>query len=201
MSQTDEFNPQQEIENLIEDLRSSDAVPGIPVGSTAPLFELTSGAGETVALRDQLSMGPVVLVFYRGGWCPYCHLHLAELHEALQEIRSLGASLIAVSPQRPDDSLSLAELLELGFEVLSDPDQRVIRDYNLQFELPEALHDWYSGMGMGLDEQNADGTWNLPVPVTFVLDRTGNVAAAHVDPNYRERMSAEAVLDVLRQLQ
>lgn len=191
---------QQVADEMIARLRSTGAVPGIEVGATAPLFELTDGSGTTVRLADRLERGPVVVVFYRGGWCPYCNIHLAELRESLDDIKALGASLIAISPQRPDDSMSFAERLGLDFDVLSDPDQRTIRDYRLQFELPDELRDLYRQMGMGLDEQNADGSWNLPVPATFVLDRTGTVRAAHVDPDYKERMSAAAVLENLRTL-
>jgi len=151
-------------------------------------------------LADRLERGPVVVVFYRGGWCPYCNIHLAELRESLDEIKALGASLIVISPQRPDDSLSFAERLDLDFDVLSDPDQQTIRDYRLQFPLPDELRDLYRQMGMGLDEQNADGSWDLPVPATFVLDRTGIVRAAQVDPDYKVRMSAAAVLEALRAL-
>ncbi|MBA2338161.1 MAG: redoxin domain-containing protein [Acidimicrobiia bacterium] len=113
---------------------------------------------------------------------------------------ALGASLIAISPQRPDDSLSFAERLDLDFDVLSDPDQQTITDYRLHFQLPEELRDLHRQMGMGLDEQNADGSWNLPVPATFVLDRTGTVRAAHVDTDYKERMSAATMLEALQAL-
>lgn len=191
---------QQVADEMIERLRSTGAVPGIEVGATAPLFELADGTGTTVRLADRLEHGPVVVVFYRGGWCPYCNIHLAELRESLDDIKALGASLIAISPQRPDDSMSFAERLDLDLDVLSDPDQQTIKDYRLQFELPDELRDLYRQMGMGLDEQNADGSWNLPVPATFVLDRTGTVRAAHVEPDYKERMSAGAVLEALRSL-
>ena len=191
---------QKVADELIDGLRSSGAVPGVAVGSPAPRFELSDGTGAVVRLADRLASGPVVVVFYRGGWCPYCNLHLAELRGALDEIRSFGASLIAISPQRPDDSLSFSEKLDLDFDVLSDPDQRAVRAYHLQFQLPEVLHDVYRQMGMGLDEQNADGSWNLPVPATFVLDRDGIVRAAHVDPDYKERMSASPVIEALRAL-
>lgn len=191
---------QQMAAQMIEDLRASGAVPGIAVGAAAPRFALASALGTVVSLDERLAAGPVVVMFYRGAWCPICNLHLAEMQAALPEIRSLGATLIAISGERPDDSLSLSERLELGFDVLSDPDQSVIRAYRLQFELPAAFRDVYRQMGMDLTTHNADQSWHLPVPATFVLDRAGIVRAAHVDPNYRERFSADAVLDALRAL-
>jgi peroxiredoxin len=87
--------------------------------------------------------------------------------------------------------------LSLGYDVLSDLDQVVIRDYRLQFELSPELHAAYRQMGMALDERNADGSWNLPVPAISVLDRDGTVRARHVDPNYRERMSVDAIVSAL----
>ena len=183
--------------DMIENLRASGAVPGVEIGERAPLFTLPDAVGKPVSLEDLLASGPVVVVFYRGAWCPVCNLHLRGLHEALPEIRRRGASLVAISPQAPDTSLSFTERLALGFHVLSDTDQSVIGAWRLQFELPEALRGAYLSMGMALDVHNADGSWHLPVPATFVVDRDGVVRARHVDPNYRERMAPGDVLAAL----
>jgi peroxiredoxin len=182
---------------MIENLRMSGAVPGIEVGERAPSFTLPNAVGKPVSLDDRLGEGPVVAVFYRGAWCPYCDLHLRALQESLAAIEARGASLIAVSPQAPDDSLPFAERLVLGFDVLSDLDQAVSIAWRLQFELPDALHEVYRNMGMALDDRNADGSWHLPVPATFVLDHAGVVRARHVDPNYRERMAPVDIVAAL----
>lgn len=186
--------------DLIDRLRRDGLTPGIGLGSHAPGFSLPDAGGELVSLQDRLADGPVVLSFYRGAWCPVCNVELQGLQAALGDIRSLGASLVAVSPQAPDASLDFVARLGLDFDVLSDVDQSVIRAYRLQFELPEELRAVYRDRGMGLDEQNGDGSWNLPVPATFVLDRDGVVRARHVDPNYRERMPVEEILTALRSL-
>ncbi len=186
--------------DLIENLRTGGTVPGLAAGEHAPDFTLPAAAGGTVSLKDRLAAGPVVIVFYRGAWCPICNLHLAALRGALIDITALGATLVAISPQRSDDSLGLAERLELGFDVLADVDQRVIRDYRLHFELPLELRDVYRSMDMALDVHNADGSWFLPVPATFVLDPSGIVRVAHVDPNYRERLSPATIIEALRAL-
>lgn len=182
---------------MIENLRISGAVPGIEIGERAPSFTLANAVGKPVSLDDRLTEGPVVVVFYRGAWCPYCDLHLRAFQESLDAIEARGASLVAISPQAPDDSLPFAERLVLGFDVLSDLDQAVSVAWRLQFELPDALRDVYRTMGMALDDHNADGSWHLPVPATFVLDRTGVVRARHVDPNYRERMAPADVVAAL----
>lgn len=200
MSDTDQ-QPQPDLRVLvpamIDRLRGDGTVPGIPVGEPAPDFVLPDANRRPVALADRLAAGPVVVSFYRGAWCPICNTELTGLQEALGDIRSRGASLIAISPQAPDASQPFVQRLGLGFDVLSDLDQSVIRAYRLQFTLDDALRDTYRGFGMALDEHNADGTWNLPVPATFVLDRQGIVRACHVDPNYRERMTVDDILAAL----
>lgn len=185
------------VAQMIDRLRSEGVTPGIEVGDRAPSFVLADAYGGRVALDDRLAAGPVVLSFYRGAWCPICNTELTGLQDALGRIKELGASLLAVSPQAPDASQTLVERLGLGYDVLSDLDQAVIRAYRLQFELPPELRAAYRQMGMALDEHNADGSWNLPVPATFVLDRDGTVRARHVDPNYRDRMGVEAIRSAL----
>lgn len=185
---------------MIERLRTEGITPGIEIGEQAPRFVLPDAHGDKVALDDRLATGPVVLSFYRGAWCPICNTELTGLQEALTDIGALGASLIAVSPQAPDASQQLVQRLGLGYDVLSDIDQEVIPAYRLQFELVPELRDVYRQMGMALDEHNADASWNLPVPATFVIDRHGVVRTRHVDPNYRERMSVETILAALRDL-
>ncbi len=185
---------------MIEDLRAGGAVPGIEVGKRAPEFVLPDATGGKVALRDRLASGPVVVSFYRGAWCPYCNTELQALQGSLDAITDRGASLVAVSPQAPDASMSLVERLGLGFDVLSDLDQSVTSAYRLQFELTPALQAIYPKLGMDLTQHNADGTWHLPVPATFVLDTAGVVRARHVDPNYLERMPVDDIVSALDSL-
>lgn len=186
---------------MIKELRTGGAVPGVEFGERAPDFVLPDATGAEVALEDRLAAGPVVVSFYRGAWCPYCNTELQALQGSLHAIKERGASLVAISPQAPDESLSLVERLELDFDVLSDLDQAVSRAYGLQFELSSALQDIYPNLGMDLTQHNADGSWHLPVPATFVLDPAGVVRARHVDPNYVERMPVEDIviaIDALR---
>lgn len=188
------------VDGMIEELRSTGAVPGLAIGERAPDFVLPGAMGAEVALADRLAAGPTVVSFYRGAWCPICNIELQALQAALPQIAQLGASLLAISPQRPDDAMSLAERLQLEFDVLSDLDQHVISAYRLQFELPEALRKIYPMLGFDLPQLTANGTWQLPVPATFVLDSHGIVRARHVEPNYRERMSVDDILAALGEI-
>lgn len=154
-----------------------------------------------VSLRERLSAGPVVLVFYRGEWCPYCNIYLRAIQAALPEIAARGASLIAISPQSPDHSLSITEKAKLGFEVLSDVDQAVIRAYKVQFTVPADLQDLHVNVfHIDLRDHNADRGWQLPVPATFVIDRAGVVRAAHVSADYRTRMEPADIVAALDEL-
>jgi peroxiredoxin len=104
---------------------------GPNAGDAATDFELPDARGKTVRLSDRLADGPVVISFYRGGWCPYCNLELHALQEHLPQFEQLGASLVAISPQVPDESLNTAEKNELTFSVLSDVGNAVARQYGL----------------------------------------------------------------------
>lgn len=171
---------------------------GIAVGDTAPTFNLPNATGGHVDLADLLAEGPVVVAFYRGEWCPFCNVELRALQSHLGEIMALGARLVAISPQAPDHSLSLTEKHGLEFEVLSDLDQSVIEAYHLQFTVDGDTRDLVENVFKGdYGAQNADGSWRLPVPATFVLDRAGVVRASRVDPDYRTRMEPAAIVAAL----
>ena len=108
----------------------------LKVGDTIPDFALPNATGQTVNIRDLLAQGPVVIAFYRGGWCPYCNLELKALQNALASIQETGATLVAISPETPDNSLTTQEKNALTFPVLSDVDNQVARQFGLVFKLP-----------------------------------------------------------------
>jgi len=169
-------------------------------GEIAPNFTLMDAANQPVALGSLLIRGPVVLTFYRGGWCPYCNLELRAYQAILPEIIGLGATLVAISPQTPDNSLSTAEKSALAFSVLSDPGLRVAEAYGLAFELPEDLRAAYAAFGNNLPTVNGDGAWRLPIPATYVIAPDGRIALASVDPDYRNRLDPSEVVAALRAL-
>jgi len=189
---------QDGVDELIENGIASRAVGE---GNTAPDFNLPNVHGKPVALSALLARGPVVLTFYRGGWCPYCNLQLRAYQRILPQIRDLGAQLVAVSPEPPDESLSTAERNELEFEVLSDVSADAARAYGLLFDFSDRLKQAYIGMGRDLSAVNADGQWHLPIPATYVIDRDGRIELAYVDPEYRNRLEPADVISALKRLQ
>lgn len=169
-------------------------------GDTAPEFGLPNAHGNQVVLSSLLAGGPVVLVFYRGGWCPYCNLQLRAYQRILPEIRDLGAQLVAVSPEPPDESLSTAEKNGLEFQVLSDVEAEAARAYRLLFDISGRLRDAYVGMDKYLSELNADGQWHLPIPATYVIRQDGRIVLACVDPEYRNRLEPAAIVAALQRV-
>ncbi|MDR9436221.1 MAG: peroxiredoxin-like family protein [Thiohalophilus sp.] len=184
-----------------EDLAASMPDPGLEVGAQAPDFTLPNAFGESVSLYEQLENGPVVLVFYRGAWCPYCNLQLHTLRESLPAIEAEGAQLITVTPQKPDKSLEQVKEDDYPFEILSDLDSSVMKAYNLYFEVPMELVDVYRrNFGLDLADYNGDGRYVLPVPATYIIDRDGVILAGAADVNYKERMEPAAIVEALKPL-
>jgi peroxiredoxin len=168
------------------------------VGDRAPGFRLADARGGEVALDDLLASGPVVLVFYRGAWCPYCNLQLAAFQSALADIRAAGAGLVAVSPQKPDQSLTMAERHALEFPVLSDVGNAVAREYGLVFTQSEASTDTSRQLGVELADFNGDDSNTLPAASTFVIGEDGVIRFASVSGDYRWRVGPDEVLAALR---
>jgi peroxiredoxin len=184
-----------------EDLGQSDvAKNALKPGAKAPLFSLPDATGNLISLAEALSKGTVVLTFYRGIWCPYCNLQLKTYQEILPRIKALGATLIAVSPNTPDHSLSMKEKHALAYEVLSDFDNRTAKQYKIVFSQSEAVASVGKTLGADIAVFNGVPTREIPVPTTFVIDRQGIIRFTFADGNYTKRVEPQTVLDVLATL-
>ena len=172
----------------------------LKAGDQAPDFALADTHGRTVRLSSLLKKGRVVLSFYRGGWCPYCNLELRALQQALPELRQFGASLIAVSPQLPDASLSTAEKNALEFPVLSDTRSEVAYAFGVAFDLADELRPIYTRFGHALPDVNGDAQWLLPIPATYLIEQDGTIALAFIDVDYRKRLEPADILATLNAL-
>ena len=141
--------------------------------------------------------GPLVLVFYRGAWCPYCSLQLRAWQSQLDALRRFGASLVAISPQTPDHSMTTAQKNALAFTVLSDSELEAAQAFKIDFTLPPELIDLYGRLGNELPVLNGNGRWALPMTATYLIDTRGQIAYSHVNADYRERAEPAAVLSRL----
>ncbi|MGG1518090.1 peroxiredoxin-like family protein [Paenibacillus oryzisoli] len=194
------FEAQIKLSQMIEDLQKSGVASGKQPGEKAADFQLTNALGQDVVLYEELAKGPVVLVYYRGGWCPFCNMQLKAYQQILPEIQELGAQLIAISPQKPDHSLSIQEKEGLKFQVLSDPNGLVTAKYKLLFDVPQGVKEIMEGVGLDLAEYNNTSKWILPVPATFMIDESAIIRSAYVNPNFMQRQSPEEILRELRKL-
>ena len=188
-------------EAKIEELRAEFASESaIGVDDPAPDFALPNATAKSVVLKDLLRSGPVVLTFYRGGWCPYCNIQLRAYQGVLPEITGLGGRLVAISPQLPDNSLDTVNKNALTFDVLSDVGNKVARQYGLVYALPEEIRSALRSNNKPLPSINGDESWELPVPATFVVASDQHVALAYIEVDYRKRLEPEALLTCLKSL-
>lgn len=169
------------------------------VGDEAVEFTLQNQTGDEVSLSNLLEEGPVVLTWYRGGWCPYCNITLAFLQEKLPEFELAGAQLVALTPELPDSSMSTTEKHELQFDVLSDVGNKVAREYGVVFKLTDDVAARYQ-QSFNLHAYNGDETDELPLAATYVIDTNGKIQYAFLDVDYRNRAEPAAIIEALNGL-
>jgi peroxiredoxin len=169
-------------------------------GQRAPDFVLPDATGKLVDIKALRARGPLVVSFYRGSWCPYCNIELQAWQQELAALQAMGATLIAISPQTPDASLTTAQKHALAYPVLSDVGNHVARQFGLVFTLHESLRPIYAAFGIDLPAHNGESSFELPVPATYVIDRDGTIAGAWVDVDYRNRAEPASVMATLREV-
>lgn len=192
---------QKVMKDATKNLADSDIVSDAPkVGETLPSFTLPNQNAEKLHLDDLLKDGPVIVTFYRGGWCPYCNMELKAYQQVLPEINAAGATLVAITPELPDMSLSTTEKNELDFQVLSDINANYARELGLVFTLPDELRPIYSDFKINLEKHNGIGQFDLPLAATFVVAQNGKIAGAFVDADYTSRQEPSEVVKILKSL-
>ena len=178
--------------------RPADAVA---VGDVLSDFTLPNATGRNVTLSELVADGPAVLVFYRGGWCPYCNLALHQYQsELVPHLPDYGATLAAISPQKPDESLTTIEKHDLQFAVLSDAGARVARQLGIAFEPAQDVLEAQRALGLDIRDGNADGSPELPMPTVLIVDTDRTVQFADVQVNYTSRTEVSEILTALQRL-
>ena len=166
-------------------------------GDLAPDVTLADASGAPVKLSDLWRGGPLVVIFYRGGWCSYCNLQLHAWQQHANELKRLGAALVAISPQTPDHSMDTIERNALAYTVLSDSKLDAANGFGIAFTLPPELIDLYASAGTDIPVLNGNAQWVLPIPATYVIDPTGRIRFAHVELDYRERIEPHSVIAII----
>lgn len=183
-------------QNRIDRQLPDRVIPG--KGDLAPGFELPDQHGRIVRLADRLSQGPVIVLFVRGGWCPFCTMTLRAYQAFLPAIHDAGGDLLAITPQPATTCSAMAERDLLAFETLSDQDNNVARSYGIAFETDTALQAIYERLGHDLPRINLTNNWTLPLAATFVIGQDRRVALAHVKAAVHQRLEPAVALAALK---
>lgn len=175
---------------------------GLQTGDAAPEIELVNHAGESFLLSDELKKGPVVLVFYRGNWCPYCSRYLAELSDALPDIRQAGAELIGVSPESAEQvSISHEELTGGMVTLLYDANEEIMKSYDVAYAVADSYEEKLANKkSVELTEHNQQEEAMLPVAATYIINTDGMISYRHFDLDYTNRADIKEVLAALEEL-
>lgn len=169
----------------------------LPVGAQAPAFALKDSNGKVVRSDDLLALGPLVVKFFRGRWCPYCMTELERWRDLYDKVRVLGALMVAIGPQTARQSDFMVGHHGLPFPALSDPGNAVAEQFGLVYAVPEFHRAYYRSIMVNIPFVNGDESWRLPLPATYVIGRDGRVAFAEAHADYRVRPEPEEALGVL----
>ena len=178
--------------------RSADEAKGLATGQKAPLFSAIDAENELFNLSQALESGPVVLIFYRGHWCPVCNKHLSSIQDSLNQILDKGATVVAVSPEKPEYLEKMSKKTKAEFRLLYDEDYKISDAYDVTFTPDNRQLVLYNTvLNAKLKETHSDDSQRLPIPATYIISREGKIAWRQFDPDYKNR---SAVKDILANL-
>ncbi|MBK9656806.1 MAG: AhpC/TSA family protein [Rhodanobacteraceae bacterium] len=172
---------------------SAQVVRPILVGSAAPSVQLTRLSGASTTLAAELGGKPTVLVFYRGGWCPYCNLQLSELRKLGPDLATHGFQLLAISPDRAEELGKTLKKGDIDFALVSDSHAEALQAFGIAFRVDDSTVEKYQGFGIDLEHASGETHHILPVPSVFVIDAAGVIQFAYVNPDYRTRVPLRMV--------
>lgn len=167
---------------------------GLHINDSAPVFTAMDQNGKSVSLRKLLMDGPVVLVFYRGQWCPHCNKQLKNLEDSLSFIKAKGATVIAITPEKPESITKTIEKTKASYSIVFDEGLKIMKNYDVAFAVDTKTIERYKGYGIDFDQANGSNGANLPVPALFIIGKDGKIIYRHFDTNYTKRASITEVL-------
>ena len=190
------------LDAFVDDLRRQQlSQRSLSIGETVPNFTLRDQYHRPVTLYELLNEGPVVLTFYRGGWCPYCNRALKALHHARPDVEYRGAQLLAVTPESPENIERTVRKNSLDYRVVYDVNSEVARAFGVAINLSEYLRTFYRSLGLNLSLRHADVIVRLPLPATYLIHTNYTVQYAFVDEDYTQRAEIAEVLTALQGVQ
>ena len=176
---------------------AQEAPEGLFIASKAPDFKGKDQNGKEIRLKDLLKQGKVVLVFYRGEWCPYCNKELSRLQDSLQLIIDKGATLVAVSPEKSENISKTVEKTKASYSILHDEGLKIMKAYDVEFEVPENTITRYRNTGIDIEKNNGENGKYLPVPAIYIIDKESTISYRFFEPDYKKRPSVQEILNNL----
>ena len=177
---------------------SAEATQALAAGTPAPDVALRTVNGDATTLANELGGKPAILIFYRGGWCPYCNRHLGELQELEAELLALGYRILAISLDRPEKLAETAGELETTYTLLSDSSAEAAKAFGLAFTVDAETIEKYHGYGIDLEKASGEPHHILPVPAAFIIDPDGIIRFSYANPDYRVRIDPEALIEAAK---
>ena len=172
------------------------------VGAKMPSFDLKDARGLSINSDDLLKQGNLVVVFYRGSWCPFCNLYLKKLQQNLPQIRENKGTLVAISVENPDNSLVITKKNEVSFTVLSDPNLTVARKFGIVYQLPKETDETYKNKyGLDIAKHNEMEKPELPLSATYIVNQKGKIVYAFLEPDYKKRAEPQIIIETLAKIQ
>ena len=176
------------------------AKKALTVNATAPSFELKDSTGKLVSSKDLLKQGNMVLVFYRGSWCPFCNTYLHKLQGRLTDITAAGGKLVAVSVENPDASMAIAKKNEVQFTVLSDPNLDTARKFGIVYQMSPETDKMYISHGLDVAKHNAMEKPELPLAATYIINKKGEITYAFIETDYKKRAEPDVIIENLKKI-
>lgn len=170
---------------------------GLKVGDNAPMFTAMDNNGKSFSLEAALKKGDVVLMFYRGQWCPYCNKQMSQMNDSLSAITGKGATVVAISPEIQENVVKTVEKTKAAFPIISDVKMKIMRDYQVNFAVPQTTIDRYKTFGIDFNVANGENGANLPVPATYIIGKNGKIKYVFFNPDYRKRASVKEIASYL----
>lgn len=173
---------------------SQEAPEGLFINSKAPDFKANDQHGKEIRLKDLVKQGKVVLVFYRGNWCPFCNRQLKKLEDSLSLITEKGATVIAVTPEKPEGIAKTVEKTGAEYSILYDDEQKIMKAYEVDFEVPENTIKRYRNTDIDLEKINGRNWKYLPVPAVYIIDKELNITYRFFNSDYKKRPSVQEIV-------
>ncbi|KAH8166263.1 hypothetical protein CIB48_g2011 [Xylaria polymorpha] len=177
-----------------------DPSKAIQVDDKIPDFRMTDATGKEVDRDSLLAKGPLLITFYRGEWCPFCNVAIGFLQKHLPEFQARGVTLVAISPELPNNNMTTTEKHALQFSVLTDLHNKFARELGIVYDQSSAK-DLHKSLRIDLNERNGDGTWEVPIPASLLVDKYGIVRNTAIEPDFKLRLDPKQALEWIDAIQ